>query len=32
MKKNLFVTVLLVCMALIISLTGCETKEPEPEP
>lgn len=32
MKKNFFVTVLLVCMALIISLTGCETKEPEPEP
>lgn len=32
MKRNLFVTVLLVCMALIISLTGCETKEPEPEP
>lgn len=26
MKKNIFVTVLLICMVLIISLTVCETK------
>lgn len=31
-RKNLFVTGLLICMVLMLSLTGCETKEPEPEP